>query len=373
MAGKYEKQNQKQSKPTNGKKTVLIVLAVILVVLVALVVAGVVYYNSMMNKINRVEVPKINYTTPSTESEETEPADVVETTEATEPHAASSDDYINFLLVGQAARDGEEERFADTMILATVNTYEKTLTLTSMLRDTQVQVKGSYVDSKGSKHTWGGTKLTMMYHNGYLWDGVAGSMAVMNQVLYDNFGVEVDYNFEIDFRAFIDAVNVLEGVDMELTEEEANYLIEDGKVWQEIHVGYNLLDGDSALAYARMRKASGDGGSDIKRTERQRKLIESVVQKLKTMNLTDVQNLVNAVLPNITTSMTSAEMTEMIVKLLPILPDLQINTGGTCPNESWGNMKDLFGDGVQHSVLNFNEKKVKAYMRELTLGETAGE
>ena len=82
-----------------------------------------VYYNSMLNKLNRVQVPSIDYSNLETEPEETTEA-VTETTAATEettvattePHVASSADYINILLVGQASREGEAERFADTMI-----------------------------------------------------------------------------------------------------------------------------------------------------------------------------------------------------------------------------------------------------------------
>ena len=100
----------------------------------------------MLKKLNQVQVPTINYADLATEPTETTAAATeataatVETTvAATEPHVASSADYINILLVGQASREGEAERFADTMILCTVNTYEKTVTLTSLLRDTLVQ------------------------------------------------------------------------------------------------------------------------------------------------------------------------------------------------------------------------------------------
>ena len=144
MSGRYER--KKPQKAGGWKKPVLIAVLIVVILIAALVVAAVVYYNSMLNKLNRVQVPTIDYSNLETEPEETTEA-VTETTvtteettvATTEPHVASSADYINILLVGQAARDGEAERFADTMILCTVNTYEKTVTLTSLLRDTLVQ------------------------------------------------------------------------------------------------------------------------------------------------------------------------------------------------------------------------------------------
>ena len=154
--GRFEK--PKVKKPLGGKKIALIVVGVILVLLIAAVIFGIVYYNSILNKMKHVDVPKIQYTEATTEATEETAAEATtavtteETTvETTEPHVASSADYINFLIVGQASRGGEEERFADTMILCTGNTYEKTLTMTSMLRDTLVQQSGSY-----GTHTWGG-------------------------------------------------------------------------------------------------------------------------------------------------------------------------------------------------------------------------
>lgn len=376
MAGKYQKSKPKKQSVT-WKKPLIITLAVILALLVAVVVAGVVYYNSMLNKMKKVDVPKINYTTPSTEyvdeTKPTEEATIATETEATEPHVASSADYINFLVVGQDARDGEQNHLSDTMILCTVNTYEKTITATSIFRDTLVQVPGSYTDSNGRKHTWGGVKMNMMYANGYQWDGTAGSMAVLNQTLYDNFGIEVDYNFEVDFDCFVKAINIIGGVELDLTEAEANYLNSDGKVWMEVQPGKNWVDGDTALAYARMRKAEGDGESDIKRTSRQRKVIEAVVVSLRSWDLKKVQGVINEILPMITTSMDNSEITEMIVKLLPILPEMQVLTGGTCPQEGayWGDIADLFSDGTQHSILRWDANSVKKHMLAITKGETA--
>lgn len=379
MSGKYERKKEvRPGKTGKGSKTLLIVLAVILAVILALVIAVVVYYNYAMGKLNQVDVPKVNYTSAATEAEDvyqfteqTEPTEetVPETTEeATEPHVASRADYINFLVVGQDYREGEENHLADSMIVCTLNTYEKSLTLTSILRDTLVQVSGSYTDTKGVNHTYGGVKINMIYASGYL-IGTADAMGWMNQALYDNFGLEIDHNIEVDFQAFMEFIDQLGGIDLEVNQAEADYL-NDQPAWVSTHIepGLAHFDGCSALAYVRIRKAQGDQG-DITRTERQRKFVTAVVERLKTMDISTVQRIIDNVLPYISTSMSTSEITTTIAQLLPMLKDLTVTSGGTCPMNPGDKEVDLFGNGEFHHVLTFNPTEVKEYMRALTLGE----
>ena len=379
--GRFE--NHKPKKKKSPVKIVLIIVAVLLVLVIGVIAAGVLYYNSKLDKITHVEVPKIEYTTPTEdlladpEGMETEAAETEATeetpTETTEPvHVASSEDFINILVVGQAARAGETanaERMADTSILCTINTYDKSLTLTSFLRDSLVRPP----NFKGKE--FGKIKLTTVYHLGSYYSGgdVAGSMQLMNMTLYDSFGIEVDHNFEVDFDIFIKIIDLMNGVTVNLTPEESAYLnAEDAWVSYDTQPGWFHLDGAGALTYARMRKAEGDSDSDIKRTARQRHLIECIIFQLKQLSLSDVNRIADEVLPMITTSMTGSEITDLLMKLLPMLPELQIKTGGTCPVEgtAWGSMKDIYGDGFYHSVLEFDVGQQKKLMRALTEGET---
>lgn len=377
--GRFE--NEKPKKKKGPKKVILIVLAVLLVLVIGAIIVGVVYYNSVLNKIHHVEVPKIQYTT-SPDSLLDDPegeatvGDNVETepTETTVPaHIPSSEDYINILVVGQAARVGEKtdtERMADTAILCTINTYEKKLTLTSLLRDSLVRPP----NFRGKE--FGKIKLTTVYHLGsYYSNGdIAGSMELMNMTLYDSFGIEVDHNIEVGFDAVIKAIDVLHGVGLELTQEEADYLNkQDGWMSYDVQPGFNWLDGAGALCYARMRKADGDGDSDIKRTARQRNLINALIQHMKEFDLSTLQGLINEVLPMVSTSMTNQEITELMLKLLPMLADLKVETGGTCPVQGTyrGTEKDIYGDGMYHSVLEFEVPQQKKLMRAITEGEVS--
>ena len=377
MRGRYQK-----PKTWNWKKTLLVVLAVIIGLLAAAIIGVVIYYNSMLNKMNQVKVPTIAYTEEATEAtqppETSETTEITEaTTETTEPHVPSSADYINFLVVGQAAREGEPELFADTMLLFTLNPYEKTLTQTSILRDSFVQYP-NYTDTAGRAHHGGRIKLTTIYHMGYLCtNSKADAMGLMNLTLYKNFGIEVDHNFEIDFDGFVEIINMLGGIDIELTQAEADYLnvyIEyEGRIPDEekyvVSEGMNHLEGYAALTYARLRKAEGDNESDIKRTGRQQKMVSILLDKIRGLSLPELQNLANKVLPLITTSMDNAQITEYLLNYLPMLPELKLQSGGTCPAESWGDLVDIYGDGVLHSVLHFDENATKKAIRAITEGE----
>ncbi len=379
--GRFESPKSKKKK--RGGSIALIVILLIVALLLGGFLLGKKFLGDLFGKVTTVDVPKIQYATEPAETavaESTAPAQItIQTTEApttvptTAPHVASSEDYINILVVGQAARGGgDEERMADTMILCTLNKHEKTLALTSILRDSLVQQSISMFG-----RTFGGIKLTTIYHLGSTYgDGPAGSMALMNQTLYNNFGIEVDYNVEVSFDSFIKAIDLLGGITVDMTQAEADYLndpMHDAFVTGEVTVGPYKMDGSTALSYVRMRKAEGDADSDINRTARQRRMIQALFDRVKKMSISDIQNLANGVLPMVTTSMTSDEIMDMLMLVLPMLPDLKIVTSGTCPVEGtyWGDSVEIYKDGVYHSVLRFEPSQQKKLIRAITEGESA--
>ena len=357
--GKYAKKKVRAG--GRGWKIVLTVLGVVLALGVGAGVAVALYFDGMVSEVNHVEVAKIEYTKPPVETKAPEATQVgketqgAETTEPTE--AVTSEDFINFLVVGQQARKGEEARLADTMILCTLNTKTKTLTMTSILRDTLIKMP----DYRG--HIGGKIKLNTIYNLGYLYgDGIAGSMELMNMTLYDSFGIEVDHNFEIDFEVFVKVVEILGGVKIDLSEAEARHL--------NVKPGVQMMDGELALSYVRTRHADGDGGSDINRTSRQRKLIEAIIAEVRTRNIADLQTLVEEVLPLVATSMSKDEIKDTLLMLLPMLPELKLETAGACPQEYKGGFLDIYNDGVEHSVLYYDKEETVKAMRAITEGET---
>ena len=382
--GRFEQQKQPKDSGNQGKKggkglkVFLIVLAVLLALILIAAAVGYWFIQNKFSKMNVVTLPEDTYvyteaTDEYTRPPETEPeqnegeATEAATVETTIP-PMSADDIINILVVGQASRAGEEANMADTTMLISLNTYTKEVTVFSILRDSFVKLP----DYKG--HTCGRAKFTVCYNLGYQWGGgTAGAMEMTNICLRDNFGIEVDYNFEVSFDGFIRMIDFINGVELELTEAEANYLNKDTLyVKRTIEPGVQVLQGMEALSYARMRKAEGDSDSDIKRTERQRKLVAALLKRFQGMSLSELNEWVDILLPMVTTTMTASDVTRLAAKVLPMVVDLKM-TGETIPisGTGWGDMVDIYEDGNIHSVIRFESPQQKKLIRAITEAEVS--
>ena len=375
---KQPENRRSREKAGNGTKVLLIVLAVLLVLILAGLSVVYWFIQNKFSKMNIVTLPEDTYaytqaTEEFTRPPETQPVQTEETTaettaettlETTRP-PMSAEDIVNILVVGQAARDGESGIMADTTMLVSINTYTEEVTVFSILRDSLVNLP-AYKGLKGGKN-----KFTMCYALGYQQNGTAGAMEMTNICLKDNFGIEVDYNVEVSFDGFIRMIDYLNGVELELTEAEANYLNKDTLyVQRTIEPGVQVLQGMEALSYARMRKAAGDGESDIKRTERQRKLVASLLEKFRYMSLSELNGWIDELLPMVTTTMKPADVTALAAKILPMVRNLKMQ-GETVPvgKTGWGEMYDIYGDGNLHSVMLFVSSQQKQLIRAITEAE----
>ena len=211
-------------KRKKGGKIALIVIIILLVLVVGIAAAGKFAVDYIGSKVT----PADNEVNPTAtidpawlgNFEETEPTEETEeptTVPTTLPYIPSDQDIVNILVVGQAARAGEEHHMADSMMLLTVNKTSKTLHLSSFLRDAYVDMP-DYRDSKGTLHRCGWNRINVVYNLGWTWDGTAGAMAMMSDCIKNNFGVEIDHCIEVDFDCFVKAINILGGVKVELTE-----------------------------------------------------------------------------------------------------------------------------------------------------------
>lgn len=373
---KNQKPQKPQSKKSKGGKIALIVLIVIIALLVTAIGAGVFYYNHLLDKITTVDADPTNFDfdvlesllPPAESTEETE-APTVETTEETEPPKVyAPDDIVNIMLVGNSARPGEASRLADTSILVTINKYTKTVTMNSVFRDTFVKFP-TFDGPDGKSHSGGQVKFTMVYHLGWKAGGedVAWAMKVQNYCMEQNFGVKVDYNFEVDFDGFMELINDLGGVYVELTQEEADYLNKDLNNYLEAEAGGEWLDGYAGLSYCRMRHAKGDNDSDIIRTGRQRYFLQQLFEQIKTKDVATLNAAISKVLPYIATNMPKEEINSLLLDLIPMLPELKLESG-TIPVDGsyWGEMYDIYGRGLEESILRFDPKKNKEVLMALT-------
>ena len=229
------------------------------------------------------------------------------------------DDILNILLIGQDMREGEEHKLADAMILCSVNRNTKTMTMCSLMRDMYVQLP-DYAGHTGTKN-----RINAAYSLGCAWNGDRGGMEMLDQLILEQFGVEVDYNVEFDFDSFVRVVDALDGVELDLTEAEAAYLNKQPHLSGGCTEGSNLLDGETALAFVRTRHSSA-GDSDFFRTGRQRAVVAAVAEKLKGIDIQKLYGLMTEILPMIYTDMTNGQIVSCALKLLPIAGELEIKS-----------------------------------------------
>lgn len=304
----------------NKKKSVRVLLTVLCVVLgivLAGLIAGTVYFNVLAGKIGRVDGPVETYSEEQLQEmlkedddeENTAPemdGDDVNWGSGEGQTIEKSENIINILLIGQDAREGWGRSRSDTMMLVTLNTKEKTITLTSFLRDLYVKIPG-YKDNK----------MNATY--------VFGGMELLNQTLEQNFGVQVDGNVEVDFSRFADVIDLLGGVDIELRYDEAMYInakLAKKGISSSLTAGMHTLNGDQALWYSRIRYLDAD--ADFSRTNRQRKVINSLIEKFRDAKLTTLLGLLDELLPMIATDMTNSEIIDYATDLFPMLADCTI-------------------------------------------------
>ena len=197
---------------------------------------------------------------------------------------------VNILLVGQDARPGQGRQRSDTMIVCSVNTKTKEISLVSFLRDLYVQLPGDYSDNR----------LNAPY--------VFGGFDLLKKTIELNFGIPIDGCFEVNFEGFADVIDILGGVDIELTAAEATQVNRFASGYAT--AGLNHLTGEQAVSYARCRKIDSDFG----RTERQRKLLTIVFNDLKGSSLKEINALANKILPLMTTDMSNKQIMGLIAK-----------------------------------------------------------
>ena len=299
---------------TSKKRRFMTVLCIILAVILALLLGLTILINSILNKIPRFdpEVETISQEEIQQIIAQTDPPELLEGLEELpveqiimpEPAETIEDtDHIyNILLIGQDRRPGQGRQRSDAMILCTINTKKKTLIMTSFLRDTYI----SMPDYQGE--SFDDNRLNACY--------VFGGMEMLNDALEMNFGVTVDHNIEVDFTGFENIVNMLGGVGIYLTGAEAS-IVQGGAV-----EGWNHLNGQQALTYARIRSLDGD----TNRTYRQRKLLMSIFESIRNLRVDQISDLVNSVFPMVTTDMTNADILNYIAIFAPLLTDLEITT-----------------------------------------------
>ncbi len=346
----YKKKNTKG----RVRRTVVLILSLIML----LCGSGMVYYYSVLDSLNFEEID--NTKVPPTTAVDNQNTNTVKTESLIE-----NSHVLNILLFGQDAHGNGADDYgrSDTIILLSLDNLHKKIKLTSFQRDTYVTIPG-YGDGKlNSAFSLGGVPLSV-------------------KMIEANFGIRVDKYACVDFKSFIKIIGVLGGVDMELSIDEIEYINaqidvnnQEGKT-EYLECDYTKetqvvhLDGYQALWYARNRGADSLGGisdysfsgDDWDRTERQRKLLETIMTSLKEeATLTDLVEIVNEIGPLVTTNLKKNDITFLVSNSMTYLGyDMEEMSLPTQPNWKYGKTDDLQSvivitdwDAVRYDLASF--------------------
>ena len=219
--------------------------------------------------------------------------------------------YTTIGLVGVDSRDGDLESGtnSDTMIIASINNDTKEVKLVSVYRDTYLRI-GEDEEGNG---------IYNKANSAYAKYGPEGFMRMLNS----NLDLNVTYFVTVDFQAVAEAVELLGGIDEELSEEEIihlnNYCKETAEVTgmdyeplEEV-AGVHHLNGVQTVAYARIRYTVGD---DFRRAARQREVIYKIVEKAKNADVGTLTKILDEVFPSIKTNMSKADILSMGLSML---------------------------------------------------------
>ncbi len=210
------------------------------------------------------------------------------------------EEYVyNILLIGTEALPQFGGERSDSMILISVNSRDKKIYMTSLMRDMYVQIPG-YADNK----------LNFAY--------AAGGSPLLVQTIEQNLQVKIDGYVKVGFDSFEWIIDRLGGVEITLTEEEAAYLRRTKyitkKEYRNVVAGTQLMNGNQVLGYCRVRMVPTSNGTvyDFGRTERQRSVLTKVFNKYKDTNIFTMLSIFNDCLPRVITNISKADMQDLL-------------------------------------------------------------
>lgn len=204
---------------------------------------------------------------------------------------ATQEGYTTVALFGGDSREGqlEEGTHADCIIVASIDNQTKEVKMTSVYRDTLTEQMNGELKKANNAYFTGGPK-----------DAI--------NMLNKNLDLDIQNYVTVDFKALADTVDLLGGIEIDIKEEEIQYMNEfleetaqvAGKDANFIEAaGNQTLDGSQAVTYARIRSTAG---GDYTRTERQRLVLEKIFEKVLHTKLGTINKIIDEVFPQVSTS-----------------------------------------------------------------------
>ncbi len=311
------------SKPRKKRRKVLFILEIIVLLLF---IGGLYVYGQISAKLDKIDIQE---------------TDLQEQDIVTNDQAPQMTGYTTYALFGLDHRSRNEKlntENSDTIIIASINNDTKAVKLVSVYRDTLLNVKDDTYSKANAAYALGGPAQAV-------------------NMLNTNLDLNITDYVSIDFDALVTVVDCLGGLDIPLSYAEIvhmnNYCVETaeetGKSYtpvelpepkpedQEAIVGTYHLNGVQATSYCRIRYTAS---LDMGRTERQRRVIQMIVDKAKKAGLSTIFDIMDQVFPMVKTSVSKTE----ILKLIPAMI-------GYCIDETTGFPQDYKFVTVKGSVI----------------------
>ncbi len=294
---KLSRKDRKRLKKAKRRKKLIAVLAVEFVLLLVLV--GCMFVVGKLGKLQNLGV---------------DPDDVGVNEDIDANTAELLKGYTNIALFGLGSRTpgslGAGE-LSDTIIIASINNETKEVRLMSIYRDTYLNRADDTYGKCNAAYSKGGPKQAM-------------------EMLNTNLDLNIKYYVSIDFTALIKTVDLLGGVEIDVKPEEVDaingYMYETTEIAEKAEddsinpynslieePGLQTLHGVQATAYCRIRKV---GNNDFERTERQRRVIEQIVDKAKTAGLGTINSMIDEVFPLIATNIPKTTLIGMAASMM---------------------------------------------------------
>lgn len=249
--------------------------------------------------------------------------------------------YTTIALFGGDSREGELEAgtHADTIMIVSIDDDTKEVKIVSVYRDLLTMQVNGEIGKANSAYFKGGPKEAI-------------------NMLNKNFDLDIQDYVTVDFKALSDVIDLLGGIEVDVTKNEAaevnNYIDETAMVAKKeahhIEAGIQTLDGVQAVTYARIRK---NVGGDYARTERQRIVIQKLVEKVKQSDLSTINSIIDTVFEHVSTSF---EFDELIGLAAGFMEYQLGETGGYAFEHADGNVEGIGSVVIPKGVVKNVEK-----------------
>lgn len=271
-------------------KFMIAALVLVVIVLIALVIFIIVfnhYYNRVGREDSRIVLQNIDSIDDSdTVSDVLDYEKYLQDQLKDYANILGSEDVYNILLVGEDLRDteGQSRGNTDVMLLVSINRKTEQITLTSFMRDIYLYIPGYYSTRLNAAYATGGAQL-------------------LGETIERNFGIQIDNYVIVNFYTFIEIIDTIGGIDVEITQamvdalygpmsEQNRYLGNPPGTDYINKPGNYHLNGNQALGYVRIRHGVGN---DFGRTARQREVISMMIEKARGMSLSEMKELLDKV------------------------------------------------------------------------------